>query len=64
MITKMFKFSSQANHLAKLKLMIDAAVAQCKSLQDTYKRRKRTDDGEILSTLGQVMETPGYGYKI
>jgi hypothetical protein len=59
-----FKFTSQANHMAKLKVMIDAAIAQCKSLQDTYKRRKRTDAGEILSTLGQVMETPEYGYKI
>lgn len=60
----MFKFTSQANHMAKLKIMIEAANAQCKSLQDIYKRRKRTDKGEILSTLGQVMETPEYGYQI
>lgn len=58
-----FKFTSQANHMAKLKTLIDAYSAQCKSLQDIYKRRKR-EDGKILSTLGQVMEEPDYGYKI
>lgn len=58
-----FKMSSQANHMAKLKAMIDEYETQCKSLQDTYKRRKR-EDGKILSSLGQVMEVPGYGYKI
>ena len=58
-----FKFTSQANHMAKLKVMIDEYEEQCKSLQDTYKRRKRVD-GKILSTLGQVMEVPDYGYKI
>lgn len=58
-----FKFTSQANHLAKLKVMIEEYTSQCKSLQDTYKRRKRID-GKILSSLGQVMEEPDYGYKI
>lgn len=58
-----FKFTSQANHLSKLKTLIDEYEAECKSLQDIYKRRKRVD-GKILSTLGQVMDTPNYGYKI
>ena len=58
-----FKMSSQANHMAKLRNMIEEYTNQCKSLQDTYKRRKRKD-GKIFSTLGQVMETPDYGYKI
>lgn len=58
-----FKFSSQANHMAKLKVMMDKAKEECKSLQDAYKRRKRVD-GKVLSTLGQVMEQPNYGYKI
>lgn len=58
-----FKMSSQANHLAKLKNMSEWYVSQCKSAQDTYKRRK-VKEGKILSSLGQIMETPDYGYKI
>ena len=63
-----FKFTSQANHMAKLKVMIDKYEEECRCLQDTYKRRKRvdTENGkkEFISTLGQIMEVPGYGYKI
>lgn len=58
-----FKMSSQANHMAKLKNMMEQYITLCKSAQDTYKRRKRKG-GKILSTLGQVMETPKYGYRI
>lgn len=58
-----FKFSSQANHMAKLKVLIDKYEAECKTMQDIYKRRKRKD-GKVLSTLGQVMEKPNYGFKI
>lgn len=58
-----FKFTSQANHMAKLKLLIDAADQDSFHLQRLYKRRKRTADG-MQSTLGQIMETPSYGYKI
>lgn len=58
-----FKFTSQANHLAKLKTLLETYETECKSLQDIYKRRKRID-GKLLSTLGQVMDTPNYGYKI
>ena len=63
-----FKFTSQANHMAKLKVMIDKYEEECRCLQDIYKRRKRvdTENGkkEFISTLGQIMEVPGYGYKI
>ena len=63
-----FKLTSQANHMAKLKVMIDNYKEECKCLQDTYKRRKRVDaengKKEFISTLGQIMEVPGYGYKI
>ena len=63
-----FKFTSQANHMAKLKVMIDKYEEECRCLQDTYKRRKRVDrengNKEFIATLGQIMEVPGYGYKI
>ena len=58
-----FKMTSQANHMAKIKLLIDKYEEEAKSLQNTYKRRKR-DKGQILSSLGQIMDTPRYGYKI
>ena len=59
-----FKFTSQANHMAKLKVLIDAQKADCFHLQRLYKRRIRTTDGEIQSTMGSIMSTPRYGYKI
>ena len=55
--------SSQANHMAKIKLLIDKYEEEAKSLQNIYKRRKR-DKGKILSSLGQIMDTPNYGFKI
>lgn len=58
-----FKFTSQANHMAKLKVMINQYQEDSKHLQDTYKRRKVVN-GEIRSTLSQIMEVPSYGYKI
>ena len=59
-----FKFTSQANHMAKLKLMIDAHKQDSLHMQRLYKRRIRTANGEIQSTMGQVMEKPNYGLKI
>ena len=59
-----FKFTSQANHMAKLKVMIDAQKQDSLHLQRLYKRRLRSKEGSIQSTMGQIMETPGYGYKI
>lgn len=58
-----FKFTSQANHMAKLKTLIDAAKQDGFHLQRLYKRRKRID-GKIQSALGQIMEVPNHGYKI
>ena len=59
-----FKFSSQANHMAKIKLLIDMMNKDAFHMQRLYKRRKRTDNGEIRSTFSQIMEVPSYGYKI
>ena len=59
-----FKFTSQANHMAKLKVLIDARKTDCFHLQRLYKRRIRTTGGEIQSTMGSIMSTPHYGYKI
>lgn len=58
-----FKFTSQANHMAKLKTLIDAAKQDGFHLQRLYKRRKKVN-GKICSSLGQIMEVPGYGYQI
>ena len=59
-----FKFTSQANHMAKIKVMMDAYRQECFHLQRLYKRRKRTADGEMRSTAGLIMTTPDYGYRI
>lgn len=58
-----FKFTSQANHMAKLKVMIDAAKQDCFHLQRLYKRRIVVN-GEVRSTAGQIMTLPAYGYKL
>lgn len=55
-----FKFTSQANHMAKLKVMIDAQKQDSVHLQRIYKRRKVTDDS-VQSTMGQIVSTPDYG---
>lgn len=59
-----FKFTSQANHMAKIKLLIDVTNKDGLHMQRLYKRRKRTEDGKIQSTFGQIMEVPTYGFKI
>ena len=58
-----FKFTSQANHMAKLKVMIDAAKQDCFHLQRLYKRRVVVN-GEVRSTAGQIMTTPAFGYNL
>lgn len=58
-----YKMSSQANHLAKLKNMMEAYKADCFHLQRLYKRRKMVD-GEMRSTAGLIITTPTYGYNI
>jgi hypothetical protein len=58
-----FKFASQANHMSKLKVIKENYEKDAFHLQRLYKRRK-TVDGKIQSTFGQIMEVPGYGFKI
>jgi hypothetical protein len=58
-----FKMTSQANHMAKLKVIIDSYKQDSTHLQRIYKRRKRTN-GEIQSTIGEIVSRPSYGYKI
>lgn len=52
-----FKFTSQANHMAKLKVMIDAQKADSVHLQRIYKRRKFTSDG-AQSTMNEIVSKP------
>lgn len=58
-----FKFTSQANHMSKIKVMMDSYRQECFHLQRLYKRRKFVD-GEVRSTAGLIMSTPSYGYNI
>ena len=55
-----FKFTSQANHMAKLKVMIDAQKQDSVHLQRIYKRR-RIVDGDVQSTAGDIISRPAYG---
>lgn len=56
-----FKFTSQANHMAKLKVLIDAKRIDSTHLQRLYKRRRVTEDGLIQSTAGDIISKPNYG---
>ena len=58
-----FKFTSQANHMAKIKVMMDSYRQECFHLQRLYTRRKIVN-GEVRSTAGAIMTTPSHGYKI
>ena len=58
-----FKFTSQANHMAKIKVMMDSYRQECFHLQRLYKRRKIVN-GEVRSTAGVIMTAPSHGYKI
>lgn len=51
-----FKMTSQANHMAKLKLLRDEYVKTGFHLQRLYKRRK-SFNGVMKSTLGEIMIT-------
>jgi hypothetical protein len=55
-----FKFTSQANHMAKLKVLIDAQKQDSVHLQRIYKRRIFTPAG-ARSTMGQIISKPSYG---
>lgn len=55
-----FKFTSQANHMAKLKVLIDAQIKDSVHLQRIYSRRNITDNG-VQSSLGSIVTKPTYG---
>ena len=55
-----YKFTSQANHMAKIKVIIDASKADCLHMQRLYKRRIAGGSG-IQSTMGQIVSKPNYG---
>ena len=55
-----FKFTSQANHMAKLKVLIDAQQKDSVHLQRIYKRRRFTSDG-AQSTMGDIISKSNYG---
>lgn len=55
-----FKISSQANHMAKLKVMIDSRKQDSLYLQRLYKRRRFTKDGP-QSTMGDIVSKTDYG---
>lgn len=55
-----FKFTSQANHMAKLKVLIDAQKQDSVHLQRIYKRRVFTPEG-AQSTMGKIVSQSNYG---
>lgn len=55
-----WKQTSQANHMAKLKNMIELYQQKSFHLQRLYKRRKIVD-GRMKSTASMIMTTPSYG---
>ena len=52
-----FKFTSQANHMAKLQSLKKEYERQGFHLQRLYKRRKRDKNGVVKSTFGEIMST-------
>jgi|GEM_PF-981777 len=52
-----FKFTSQANHLAKLLNLLEEARRDSFHMQRLYKRRKVDADGRISSNWSVLMET-------
>lgn len=50
-----FKMTSQANHMAKLMTLVQEQERQSKHLQRLYKRRKVDDNGNITSTMKNLM---------
>ena len=55
-----FKMTSQANHIAKLKVLVEAQQKDSLHMQRLYKRRKMTPTG-AQSTAGQIVTKPTYG---
>ena len=50
-----FKFTSQANHMAKLKNLVETYKQEGFHLQRIYKRRKKDANGIYRSTMGEIM---------
>lgn len=50
-----FKFTSQANHMAKLKNLVETYKQEGFHLQRLYKRRKKDINGIYRSTMGEIM---------
>lgn len=57
-----FKFTSQANHMAKLQSMKKEYERKGLHLQRLYKRRKVDSKGVYRSTMHTIMETPVYPF--
>lgn len=51
-----FKFTSQANHMAKIKELKEHFEKEGFHLQRLYKRRKKDDKGIMRSTFSSIME--------
>ena len=49
-----FKFTSQANHMAKLKVMIDSYKQNGLHLQRLYSRRTKSSSGSVQSTMNKL----------
>jgi len=52
-----FKFTSQANHMTKLKASKDSFADDGFHLQRLYKRRQKNENGIYKSTFGSIMNT-------
>lgn len=52
-----FKFTSQANHLAKLLTLLTETQRQSHHMQRLYKRRKTNDDGAYESNWSMLRDT-------
>lgn len=52
-----FKFTSQANHLAKLLTLLNECHRQCHHMQRLYKRRKVDSEGNISSNWSIFKQT-------
>lgn len=57
-----FKINSQANQMAKLKNLIELYKEESNHLQKVYSRRRIGN--KTRSSMGLIMTTPDYGYKI
>ena len=53
-----FKFTSQANHMAKIQAMKKDYERRGFHLQRLYKRRKADDNGIMRFTFGSIMDAP------